>query len=83
MSAASGEFHEGGVYPHRFHLLACALRVYLRITPIALEDPGLSVVPQTEIEDFPQPLFGPRRGYRRHHFHPPREIADIQSVEPR
>ena len=50
--------------------------VYLSIPAIALEEPGLTLVTQTDVEDFPQPLFGAACGHRRHHFHTPGEIAE-------
>src|SRR4029450_13871189 len=76
MRAAPCEFHEGKVCPYRFRPLARAFRAQLRITAVAIEDPGLTAITQTDVEDFPQPLFGTGGGYRRHHFHPPGEIAE-------
>src|SRR4029450_5611763 len=76
MRAAPCKFHEGKVCPHRFRPLARSCRAQLSITAIAIEDPGLTVVMQTDVEDFPQPLFWTGCGHRRHHFYPPGEIAE-------
>src|SRR5262245_57793897 len=76
MSAAPCEFHEGQVCPHRFRPLARSFRAQPRITAVALEDPGLTAVTQTDVEDLPQPLFETGGGYRRHHFHTPGEITE-------
>src|SRR5262245_23906359 len=76
LRAAPREFHEGKVCPHRFRPLARSFRAQLRITAVAIEDPGLTAVTQTDVEDLPQPLFETGGGYRRHHFHTPGEIAE-------
>ena len=76
LGAVPCECHEGCVCPYPFRLLAQPFRVQLRITAVAIEDPGLTAVTQTEVEDFPQPLFGTRGGHRRHYFHTPGEIAE-------
>src|SRR5262245_51780699 len=76
MSAAPCEFHEGKVCPHHFRPLASFCRAQLSITPVAIEDPGLTLVTQTDVEDFPQPLFGTGCGHRRDNLHTPGEIAE-------
>jgi hypothetical protein len=76
MGAAPGKVHEGGVYPLGVRLLARSLRADLTIPAIAIEEPGLALITHTEVEDLPQPFFGPRCGHRRHDFHPPGEIAE-------
>src|SRR5262252_607994 len=76
MRATPCAFHESMVCPHRFSPLARSFRAQLRITAVTIEDPGLTVVMQTDVEDFPQPLFWTGSSYWRHNFHTPGEVAE-------
>src|SRR5712671_55652 len=61
--------------PDAFRSCAGPFRMELRVAAITVENPGLALITQADVEDFPKPFSRAARGNGRHYFNAFRKIS--------